>query len=53
VWNQAKEELMKRGMISEKNKKKQDVQMVMRLIKNFLEIAMSSKFEGNTLEIER
>jgi len=47
MWNTAKEELMKRGMISEKNKKKQDIQMAMRLLKNFLGIALANKFEGD------
>lgn len=52
VWNKAKEELVKRGMISEKNKKKQDVQLVMRLLKNFLGIVEAKSMDENVLTLE-
>lgn len=52
VWNKAKEELVRRGMISEKNKKKQDIQLVMRLLKNFLGIVISTDFTGETVKME-
>lgn len=53
VWNKAKEHLVKRGMISEKNKKKQDIQMVMRLLKNFLNITEASQIDGDIINIEK
>jgi len=53
VWNKAKEELVNRGMISEKNKKKQDIQMVMRLLKNFLNIVENSNMNGKVLNLEK
>ena len=52
VWMKAKEEMMKRGYISEKSKKKQDIQMIMFLIKNFFSIALASKVEGSKVDIE-
>jgi ParB family chromosome partitioning protein len=36
VWDKAKEELMSRGLIGSKNKKRQDAEMAMRLIRNLL-----------------
>lgn len=53
VWNKAKEEMMKRDMIKSKNKKRQDVEMTMILIKNFLKLSIgSSAFDGDTVEFE-
>lgn len=52
VWTTAKEELMNRKMISEKNKKKQDIQMVMWLIKEFLGIVKASSVDGDTITLE-
>ena len=39
-------------MISEKNKKKQDVQLVMRLLKNFLGIVEAKSMDENVLTLE-
>lgn len=53
VWNKAKEEMMKRDMIKSKNKKKQDVEMVMILIKSFLKLAIGiESFEGDKVSFE-
>lgn len=51
IWNKAKEEMMKRGMISEKNKKKQDIQLVMRLLCSFLGLAIEMEDKKVTIEV--
>lgn len=46
VWEKAKEELMKRGMLKSKNKKRQDVEMAMRMMKGFLGLAIGIGEDG-------
>lgn len=40
VWEFAKQQMMKRDMIKSKNKKRQDIEMVMKLIRGFLSLAV-------------
>lgn len=52
VWQLAKEELTKRGIVNEKNKKKQDVQMAMKLIQNFLGLAVEMSKDKTKVNIQ-
>lgn len=52
IWQKAKEEMIKRKMVSEKNKKKQDVQMAMILIKSFLTLAIGPSEGKDKFDIE-
>lgn len=54
VWLKAKEELVKRDCITTDNtKKKQDIQAVMYLIKNFLGIVVGVNNDGTTIPFEK
>lgn len=54
IWNHAKESLQERGVISldKSTKKKADLQLVLFLIKNYLNIVDNKSFEGEKLNVE-
>lgn len=52
VWDAVKSHMMEKGLISEKNKKKQDIQMTMKLLQNWMGFMVGSTESQTEYELE-
>jgi DNA segregation ATPase FtsK/SpoIIIE-like protein len=51
VWNRVREGMIKKGILKDRNKKKQDIQMVMKMLEHYIGMFMRASEDG-TYEIQ-